>query len=421
MELMNGKKCFKSLLFLFLLSSCGDNNSLYIELDALKDYTEKDFLYEDNKSDELINLDGSETIFFGSVAEFGALTFYNADHKLIGEGSYEYNELGVISSNDILYKFNILNGKVHGNLKMLRTQEEIEGSFINNKFNNDSYKIRGLELIVEASFYQGMMHGRYRSFEKGQLLCTGNYVFNRKVGEFRSYDPTTGALAEIANYSESGKLDGEQKTFYENGNVKKMETYDNGNLQAYNFYNDSGTMIEEMTNNNGVQKVRVLDSLTQTRLEYTFNEKENKFTGDFYIKYDENGRFLGKIDISKIKSGEITVLSPYDKKEFLFINENEFSQNITLFQPDGSQNIITTNFRENDCLKVIRHMRGNRTLGKITLDNNIAEGHINLSLLPLNQTLEDNDVTESELRMIVRIFFENSENLINISDFDLFF
>lgn len=88
-------------------------------------------------------------------------------------------------------------------------------------------------------------------WSSGKLKKKGEKICDTKVGKWE-YFYYSGELKKIREYNDNGILDGQQKTFYENGNTKEVFYYKNGLLQGDNsFWYDNGNKKAEYVYDNG--------------------------------------------------------------------------------------------------------------------------------------------------------------------------
>lgn len=98
---------------------------------------------------------------------------------------------------------------------------------------------------------RGKLHGPYRVFKrKGEgLRVDGRYRQGKLDGEYKSYFKN-GNQKMVCRYQE-GKLDGDYKSFFKNGNQKVVCRYNNGKLMGEYFeYYETGVLHKYCSNHN---------------------------------------------------------------------------------------------------------------------------------------------------------------------------
>lgn len=110
----------------------------------------------------------------------------------------------------------------------------------------------GGKLRSQITYSAGKPEGSYTLYyENGILEESGNWVNNRNTGEFRR-NHVNGNTQQLFLFNESGKRDGRQKYFHENGNLAMEVTLVNGKEAGVcKRYNELGQLTEEKTFENG--------------------------------------------------------------------------------------------------------------------------------------------------------------------------
>jgi antitoxin component YwqK of YwqJK toxin-antitoxin module len=111
----------------------------------------------------------------------------------------------------------------------------------------------GGKLRSQIQYLGGRPHGVYTLYyENGNTEETGTWVVNKNIGEFRRFHPN-GNPQQFFVFNESGKRNGVQKYFHENGltelEVVLVNGQENGTSKRYD---DRGTLVEEKRFEKGI-------------------------------------------------------------------------------------------------------------------------------------------------------------------------
>jgi len=107
---------------------------------------------------------------------------------------------------------------------------------------------------TKAFFQEDLPEGVARSwFEDGQLASDRFYKEGKCVGEQMEYFPSKNLqqldqerVFRVSNYNENSEMDGEQKTFYQNGKLQLIMNYHCGFLNGDKFlWDEQGELLEE--------------------------------------------------------------------------------------------------------------------------------------------------------------------------------
>lgn len=128
------------------------------------------------------------------------------------------------------------------------TQVSMKGEYINNikqgvwteYYQNGNTKST---ITYKDNLQDGLVKIYY---EDGKISEEGYWKINHWVGAYKYYHHSTGKLAYDWQFDEDGKRTGEQKYFYENGNIRIAGSWQSG-LQngQYHEYYDSGKLRAE--------------------------------------------------------------------------------------------------------------------------------------------------------------------------------
>ena len=87
--------------------------------------------------------------------------------------------------------------------------------------------------------------------QSGKLISKGIEINKKKEGKWEYYHNTNSKLMTVENYV-NGELDGEQITYYDNGQVSETINYVDGKKQGKQLvYSVKGVLIKEFTYANG--------------------------------------------------------------------------------------------------------------------------------------------------------------------------
>lgn len=273
----------------------------------------------------------------GEIAEWfedGSLSFYANFKENIQEGDAIENYRSGSPKNRSFYK----NGKLHGayqewypngTLKVdtcyidgkregqHRIWNEVNQLLLEVSYKNDlpvgimhSYYDNG-QLKERGEFAEdGKRHGLYEEFyENGVLKLCLHYKDNNvhgkvqgwyedkslaylrhfengvPVGEQIEYHRFTGNPSRISYFNSDGHMDGEQRTFYENGNCSTIITYKDGTLHGHKArWDEHGNLREESFYENGKLEGRFFERDNEGREVYLHYHK-NKKNGLYEIYY----------------------------------------------------------------------------------------------------------------------------------------
>ena len=206
----------------------------------------------------------------------------------------------------------------------------------------------------EIAYVNSRPNGYYKTYyENGELEEEGEWKNNRNVGKFVRKHPN-GEVAQEFEFNESGKRDGEQKYYYEDGSImivaqikegkeeKVTEYYPDGSLKAEKVFVDGNLDVAntkvyepktpikpvETTEKEPVKVVKVNKEEVVNKGTFDGNGQHKLYNKDKQIskdgvfknyrlidgknyKYDENGIL---ISIELIKNGRYIGEAPLPKK-----------------------------------------------------------------------------------------------------------
>ncbi len=206
----------------------------------------------------------------------------------------------------------------------------------------------------EIAYVNSRPNGYYKTYyENGELEEEGEWKNNRNVGKFVRKHPN-GEVAQEFEFNESGKRDGEQKYYYEDGSImivaqikegkeeKVTEYYPDGSLKAEKVFVDGNLDVAntkvyepktpikpvETTEKEPVKVVKVNKEEVENKGTFDGNGQHKLYNKDKQIskdgvfknyrlidgknyKYDENGIL---ISIELIKNGRYIGEAPLPKE-----------------------------------------------------------------------------------------------------------
>ncbi len=88
--------------------------------------------------------------------------------------------------------------------------------------------------------------------QKGKVISEGKMVGRDRVGLWKYYHKGSNKIMMTENY-EAGKLNGEQLTYFQNGQLTEKNNYINGKRNGKRFiYSETGVVMKEFLYENGV-------------------------------------------------------------------------------------------------------------------------------------------------------------------------
>lgn len=129
------------------------------------------------------------------------------------------------------------------------------------------------KLRNEITFKNNHPRGPYKIyFPNGNLEEQGNWQGNKNIGEFKRYHEN-GTLSQDFSFSASGKRDGLQNYFYENGNLQlSVEVVDGVAHGVYKTYYPDGNMKGSKEIVNGQVDENSVEDFAPAKAEYAFLE-----------------------------------------------------------------------------------------------------------------------------------------------------
>ena len=403
MALTNGMKFFSIALTLVLLTSCNreeTNAKIYFKVKNPKDYTDNEYNFEPLTPTKF-------GLLVVSPLDLSNFTFYDRNLHLIRRAKIEDED-----HYDRYFRASVKNGKIHG---FLRVYEKVEKSsfFVGGVYKslNDNVAFiddENLQLKAEYCFHQGIRHGKYREFEDGCLIKTGQYYFGHQIGKEKKYY-TSGALRGIAQYK-NGQIVTEKK-YHFNGKLNSYILYDHmGSAIHSEQYNDEGLLVEEYSIKDGAQITRVYDF--EAKNYKTYQEDDNgNFKGSYYSTFDDEGDFEFAIDISKLKAGIILLKYPNKSIQCKVANG-------ALASAIVEKEIGASKYVYDDKLTSVKRYEGNKLVGIFIPKTKEIRGEIDF--LWVNNEFISNRTKRAEISIfngkIQAVISDFYENILSESD-----
>lgn len=208
------------------------------------------------------------------------------------------------------------NGKRHGiwkkyyeGTKVLRYQGEFShGKEIDTfKFykNVDSLAI----LSAIRVFNQNDDYAQVKFYtSKGKLMSEGKMLGKSYVGEWLFYHRKSDKVMTRENYNQQGKLDGELRVYYTNGNVAEVKNYKDGKQHGKtSLYTEKNELISEYTyvNDKLHGEAKIYDPKGNIVAEGIYRNNKRHGIWKFY----ENGKLKEEKDFTPKSK------NPYKKKK----------------------------------------------------------------------------------------------------------
>jgi antitoxin component YwqK of YwqJK toxin-antitoxin module len=139
-------------------------------------------------------------------------------------------------------KYKVYQGLLHGKYKTYKGGVMIcKDKYRNGLKHGYSYNYNLSGDLQNKTLYQRHTIVEQLHYNKGVLISEYNYESGLKHGKCYVYDSNV-IISEV-NY-ERGEKHGISKKYYSNGNVRLISVYSHGIKQGYNRYNNDGEIIE---------------------------------------------------------------------------------------------------------------------------------------------------------------------------------
>ncbi|WP_299439904.1 hypothetical protein [uncultured Aquimarina sp.] len=200
----------------------------------------------------------------GNAQEFNA---FDADGKRHGKWQKKYE-----NSNQIRYEGTFDHGKEVGEFKFYKSNSGKSPTAIK-VFSNKTDS-------VSVKYFTS----------KGKVISAGNMIGKERIGLWTYYHKGSSKIMMTEEYK-SGKLHGEQKTYFENGQLTEKIMYVEGEKQGKRIvYSEKGIIMKEFTYEDdqlhGITKY--YDANGKVRIEGDYKRDRKNGVWNYY----ENGKLL---------------------------------------------------------------------------------------------------------------------------------
>lgn len=235
----------------------------------------------------------------------GKFVFFDLEGNPLLEGDSTddfINNIRYYTNNKIVYEiknFNTINEalKVKSNAVIANLDDV-------STFNRPLQNITESATVIEY-FESGKLKESYSLNSIGQVISkqqgyeNGNLKFKISQNEdLRYYE--NGKLKSVTSYNSSGKLNGEKKSFFENGKPEVLENYENGKRNGpYISYYNNGQVEKKATYVNGEEAKGAQNFYTTGKLKFveTDTKKEYYYPNGqlFWTNYLDNSNRIEKM------------------------------------------------------------------------------------------------------------------------------
>ncbi|MCF7851802.1 MAG: toxin-antitoxin system YwqK family antitoxin [Simkaniaceae bacterium] len=315
-----------------------------------------------------------------------------------------------------------INGELNGNYIQYNDERKLilKAQYVSGKLDQEceSYYADG-SLKEKICFKEGVKEGPYCAYyPNGQLQIQMNYkddqpdkemlgwhesgspAFHRQyksgvfIGQqeeyFDSKDKNKKMISKVMNYDDQGQIDGEQKTYYENGVVQTLLTYHSGALHGMKaLWSEQGDLIEEAWYEEDKLEGRFFQRDQSGKEIITFYEN-NKKEGPYEVYYPENEH------LGKVKAIEATYKNNQLFGDVLEYNENGDKVSLTHYV-NGKKEGISQLFGPHEKVMMEVAFKDDKRSGKTT--SYFPNGKMH----KIQQFVDDVQVGEE------KVFFENGQ------------
>lgn len=244
----------------------------------------------------------SEINFHNDKKDGYAIYYDSATGKKEKEGKYReglrqgewfsYEPMARIKTEQI----NFLDNKRHGDAVFYFANSGLkksEGNYYQGKREGrwTYYYEHGGPISQIENYQAGMLDGKVICYDSlGKIISSATFKNDTLTGERIQYYPGTDIVWIKANYLK-GLLDGELRTYFESGKLKRLEKYNRGEMISGACYNDAGVEVQPTLL---ITKKRFQgDIMTYIgdNLRYPQDALDNKVEGKVLVKFivNENG------------------------------------------------------------------------------------------------------------------------------------
>ena len=192
--------------------------------------------------------------------------------------------------------------------------------------------------------------------ENGQVRIVQHFANGSPRGEHFEYYPSASPseLQQICRqltYNANGKLEGPQKTFFENGRIEVLITYENGVLNGVkSLWNDMGVLLEEARYSKGVLEGQFFQRTPQGQeVVYHYHNNRREGLHQVFYPHEEEGERVKALEanyVDDLPEGELSEFSEDGSKVASTFYQHGLKEGVSsLYAPDGKL-VMTVRFKK---------------------------------------------------------------------------
>jgi antitoxin component YwqK of YwqJK toxin-antitoxin module len=178
------------------------------------------------------------TIFIFSITSTSAAQKFKIDNG---------DTINVVDNNNLKQGFWKIFGSMKKNLPAYQPDQVVEQGKYKNSRKQGLWKkfFPNGKTKSEIEYVNSRPKGFYKTYyDNGQVEEEGNWSSNRQTGDFKRYH-TNGEVSQKFIFNESGKRDGTQEYFYEDGTLMIVADIKGGKEQKVTEYHPDGSLKAE--------------------------------------------------------------------------------------------------------------------------------------------------------------------------------
>ena len=208
------------------------------------------------------NLEGQATYYYDSGILANVVNYKNGlaegrveNYKLIGykyedvdykEGKKHGNEIGYFADKSVQYKYQYKYGKLNGPFEVYYDDGAVSltGKFVDDLYDGEviSYYRSG-QINNSYKYKNGVLDGTAIAYyEDGQVRSKGAYKNDKQLGVWEEYN-SAGAMIQIEEYDERGKVSGPTKNLDHLGRIETVYMRKKGKITELINYDTKGEKI----------------------------------------------------------------------------------------------------------------------------------------------------------------------------------
>lgn len=218
-----------------------------------------------------------------------------------------------------------------------------EVSFVSGKKDGrEAHYFENGKQALLANYVQGALDGDFLSFfEDAKPHEIYHYIKGKPDGEWTEYFPNTAGktrqIVKTLQCFKDGALHGEQKRFWENGQLQVNLSYDAGVLHGRKaLFSEDGLRLFDATYVKGSLQGKVYDR-RQNGMEMTQNYKDNLLHGEYIVYYPQRP----KATASKVKAYEAKYVEGKLDGEVIEYSESG-AKKMSSFYKDGKRDGVAS-------------------------------------------------------------------------------